>query len=214
MKYLIHTMPARYWYVTDYLIPSMLQQGIKFDDIDIYTDAAGEGCLKSTLKSFKARPDTGYTWHIQDDVIISSSFKEVTEYIQNYEGNIVVCGFASCYDKHAAATGTTKPEHMWYSFPCIGIPNVYAHEFVEWIENNDDESDLIYIHNNMFDDYLFKRFMQQEHPKTQVFNLNPNIVNNIDYLIGGSIISKREEKIESLYWCEPELIEDLKERLK
>jgi hypothetical protein len=66
----------------------------------------------------------------------------------------------------------------------------------------------------MFDDYLFKRFMQQEHPKTQVFNLNPNIVNNIDYLIGGSTITKREEKIESLYWYEPKLIEDLKERLK
>lgn len=190
----------------------MLQQGIKFNDIDIYSDAAGEGCLKSTLKSFKALPYDGYTWHIQDDVIISASFKEKTEYIQNYEGNIVVCGFASVYDKDAS--GVSTPEGMWYSFPCIGIPNIYAYEFVRWIEENDDESDLVYISNNMFDDYLFKRFMQQEHPNSKVFKLAPNLVNNIDYLIGGSIISKREEKIESLYWYEPELIEDLKERLK
>lgn len=213
MKYLIHTLPARYWYVTDYLIPSMLQQGIIFSDIDIYTDKNQEGCLKSTLKSFKGLPEDGYTWHIQDDVILSSRFKEITEYIKNYEDNIVACGFASCYDKGAAASGTVTPEHMWYSFLCIGIPNKYAHEFVEWIENNNDESDLIYINNNMFDDYLFKRFMQQEHPKTKVFNLSPNIVNNIDYLIGGSTIVKREEKIEGLYWDEPELIEKLKSQL-
>ena len=33
MKYMIHTCEARLWYVEEYLIPSMLKQGIKEDDI-------------------------------------------------------------------------------------------------------------------------------------------------------------------------------------
>ena len=32
-KYLIHASPGRMWYVTDYLIPSMVEQGIDRDNI-------------------------------------------------------------------------------------------------------------------------------------------------------------------------------------
>lgn len=213
MKYMIHTMPARYWYVTDHLIPSMLQQGIKFSDIDVYLDTNGDGCLRSTLKSFKQLPKDGYTWHLQDDVILASNFHETI--FENYDLPFpvyrVVCGFASVYDE--GEPGKVHPKDMWYSFPCIMISNKLAHEFVDFVVNDIDENDCIRIANNMFDDWLFKQFMFKKHPEEEILNVAPNLVNNIDYLIGGSTISKREEKIESLYWDESKLIEELKEKM-
>lgn len=208
MKYMIHTCSSRYWYVEKYLIPSMLEQGIEKKKIIIHLDDQGDGNLRSTLKSFDSLPRAGDTWHLQDDVILCSQFKARTERIWER----MACGFCSPYDKHAAA-GPVAPDKMWYSFPCIKIPNKYAHEFVSWIANNDDENDCIFIGNNMFDDSLFKKFMERKHPEETVINISPNLVDNIDYLIGGSVISNRKEIVRARYFAEPELIEGLKEKL-
>ena len=211
MKYMIHLVPARYLYVRKYLIPSMFKQGIRSQSIMFHEDAAGDGNLKSTLKSFEALPKTGYTWHIQDDVIISSDFYQKT---QELEGK-VICGFASIYDK--AEPGIVKPADMWYSFTCIKIPNSYAREFVQWVNYMwDDENPRYFVNilNNSFDDFLFKEFMMDKHPEDDVLNVVPNLVNHIDYLIGGSTQFKREELIVSKYWEEPELIDKLKKELQ
>ena len=37
-KYLIHCCNDRMWYVKEFLIPSMIKQGISTDDIFIYQD--------------------------------------------------------------------------------------------------------------------------------------------------------------------------------
>lgn len=215
MKFLIHTLPARLWYVTEYLIPSMMQQDIKFDDIDIYIDEALEGNLKSTLRSFKKLPDDyDYTWHLQDDIIISSNFKQIVDELDLPFYNMVSCGFCSIYDKGPA--GEVTPEDMWYSFNCIKISNKYAHEFVRWVEEKERANDpkfFLQISNNMYDDYLFKSFLMDKHPDAAVDNIAPNLVENIDYLIGGSTLCKREEQIHSRYWKEDDLIEQIKNKL-
>ena len=46
MKYMIHCCPKRMWYVEEYLIPSMLRQGIDRDSIIIWNDNKG-GEIKS-----------------------------------------------------------------------------------------------------------------------------------------------------------------------
>lgn len=51
-NYLIHTMPKRKWYVENYLIPSMLEQGIKKDSITIYNDDNKAGNLKTCMTAF------------------------------------------------------------------------------------------------------------------------------------------------------------------
>ena len=80
MKYMIHACNSRLWYVQEYLVPSMLNQGIEQDDIILYVDENSVGNLASCINSFLALPDDNKgVWHLQDDVIISRDFKERTE---------------------------------------------------------------------------------------------------------------------------------------
>ena len=46
-------------------------------------------------------------------------------------------------------------------------------------------------------------------------NLNPNIVDHIDYLIGGTVnSSKRSMQIRSRFWQDEYLVEELEKKLK
>ena len=204
MKYMIHTCNARLWYVQQYLKPSLLQQGIKESNIKIWLDEENKGNLTSTLESFSSLPKTGYTWHLQDDVIVCSDFKEKTEKLEHG----LCAGFCSIYD-HSKIYGPCSPKLMWYSFQCYKIPNKYAHQFVKWVQQKDEEQDSKYfvqISNNMYDDYLFKEFLIEKHPEDIGFNVMPNLVDNIDFLLGGSTIVKRDEIITAEYFMEPKLV--------
>lgn len=217
MKYLIHAIPGRIKYVNNHLIPSMISQGIKEEEILVYEDAAADGNLTSTLKSIFFNIPDNYecTWHLQDDVIISSNFAVETRRYDLPLDYSVVCGFCSIYDKEKA--GEVYPKDMWYSFQCIKINNELAHEFARWVikQWNDSEGKYwLQISNNKYDDYLFKSFMESEHPDMEVYNLAPNIVDHIDYLIGGSSLCDRKELMKSKYFKEPKLIEDLKKELR
>ena len=204
MKYMIHTCNARLWYVQQYLKPSLEKQGIKESNIKIWLDEENKGNLASTLESFSSLPKSGYTWHLQDDVIICSDFKERTE---NLEQDLCA-GFCSIYDS-SKYYGPCRPSVMWYSFQCYKIPNAYAHQFVKWVQQKDEEQDSKYfvqISNNMFDDYLFKEFLKEKHSNDIGLNVYPNLVENIDFLIGGSTLVKREEMMVSEYFMEPSLV--------
>ena len=209
-KYMIHTCPARLWYVEEYLFPSLLQQGIMPDDIVIYNDSEHDGNLMSTLKSFRSLPKNGLTWHLQDDVVVSKQFASVTQYFP--PAYKVVCGFCSLYDDETI--GAVFPKNMWYSFPCIRIENRLAHQFISWVKHEDEiNRHFVQISNNMFDDSLFKDFMKDRHPYANCFNMCPNLVEHIDDLIGGSTLHARKEKIKSKFWNEPGLVDELKKRL-
>ena len=213
-KYLIHTCNQRLWYVHEHLIPSMLAQGIASWDIEVYLDKENEGCLLTCMKAFLAVPPSGYTWHMQDDVIICSDFKQRTEY--PYEEDIV-CGY--CYDKDDRKnyTGRVEQEHMWYSFPCIRIANKLARGCGRWFFNEAQfaKEYQTWIKMKKYDDSMFDWYTKYHWTEVSVLNLIPNLVDHIDYLIGGSIINSIRPEVEThaVYFQYKYLIDELKEKL-
>lgn len=211
MKYSIHTCNDRLWYVQDYLVPSMVEQGINKFDINIWLDKDNEGCLQSCMKAFLSMPiNNKDTWHMQDDVIISHDFKEKTE--QKY-GADIVCGYCYSLDGHRDITGFVEPKHMWYSFPCIRIPNKVARYCADWFYRKvmRDPAYGIYVRSKRFDDSLFHIFIEEYGDQLKILNLTPNIVDHIDYLIGGSIINytRPEKETHAAYFEDEYLVKNL-----
>ena len=210
-NYLIHTCAERKWYVEEFLIPSMIEQGIK--NISVYIDYDGDGNLTSLMKSYKCARNRD-TWHLQDDIIISSRFKELTE--ENNKG--IVCGF--CNGFSGGQPGVTNVRYnMWYSMPCIRIPGDIFTHFISWLnDKGTQERYKFYFDENKHDDVLFQCFLMDNYPQLPVLNLAPNIVNHIDHLMGGSLINKARDKklsfVMAKYWYEPELIIDIEEKLR
>lgn len=207
-QYLIHAIPKRLWYVNDYLIPSMLNQAISKDNISVYVDTEKLGNLKACMEAFKSVENDDYgTWHLQDDVIISHDFKEVTE---KYDSGIV-CGFFSKYDD-VKPSGEVSIYDMWFSFPCIRIPNKIAIKCVDWVTRYMIGNPVYkeYWRRGVNDDFLFKLFIESAYKNLTAINLNPNIVNHIDYLIGGTSSGiDREERVVSRLWTDDYLVEEL-----
>ena len=54
MNILIHACLKRNWYVYKHLIPSLLTQGIREDEVHVWIDIANEGNLKSWVNSCRA----------------------------------------------------------------------------------------------------------------------------------------------------------------
>ena len=162
-KYLIHSCQKRKWYVDNYLIPSMLEQGIKRENILVYNDNERLGNLRAFLASADMVGQSSGTWHLQDDIIIASNFKAITE---EYDKGIV-CGFCNKYSE-GLQIGIRPVRDMWYSFPCIIIPNEYAHEFVKWLEDRRDDTNYIQcIQENKHDE-------EGQHGILQAEQLNPD----------------------------------------
>lgn len=186
------------WYVKGYLIPTLNAQGI---EPMIWNDSRRHGNMTSCIESFQSiGKRSGGTWHLQDDVIISENFREMTE--ANDDG--IVCGFVNerC-GVNAAATGKAPVCFLWYSFPCIRIPNEIAREFVEWWTTDARYRPEWYprVAANKFDDWFFWQFLQEKHGSEWVKHLVPNVVDHVDYLLGGSTINgNRPNKIGAAYF--------------
>jgi len=81
------------------------------------------------MNCFKSMPDDDKgTWHLQDDIMICSDFKQRTEELENKMP--IVCGF--CFRTLASPGGFHSAYHMWYSFQCIKIDNQIARECAKW----------------------------------------------------------------------------------
>jgi len=209
--YLIHACNRRMWYVENFLIPSMKEQGI--ENISVYLDKNEEGCLKSFIESAKTLPAKGGVWHLQDDVVICRNFKELTE---EYDKGLV-CAFTCRYDDNPNPGINLVKDNMWWSFPCMRIPNVIIHNFHKWADAHIWTEDKYrrYVEAKKFDDYVFKMFLEENYPNTPLLNLAPNLVDHIDYLIGGSIINTRRgmSNVRSMYWEDETVIEELKQKI-
>lgn len=211
-RYMIHACNKRYWYVQEYLLPSLLNQGIAEDDVIVYLDNKDEGCLTSSIKSFESLKDVeGGTWHLQDDVIICSDFKQRTK---QFEDEAIACGICTEYDAYKEG-GKVISKLLWYSFPCMFVKNALAGEWAEWVKNTASNMELykLFVKANKYDDTLFNEFIKTKYPDLKGYNIRPNLVNHIDYLIGYSSITGRGEIITALYWDEPELVYQLKQNL-
>lgn len=211
VRYLIHTCPKRIWYVREFLIPSMLEQGISDDDILVYNDEDRDGQLVSFLKSYELIKGTD-TWHLQDDIIISKNFRKIAEERKEE----IVCGFCNSYSKQQP--GRTNAYNMWYSMPCIRISDRVFSGFYEWMYRQEIRKKFRhYFMENKHDDVLLQAYVRENCPQMVVYNVAPNMVNHIDHLIGGSLINQTRDKstqeIMSSYWDEPELLVDIERQL-
>ena len=203
-KYMIHSCNDRQWYVDEYLVPSMAEQGIQKDDIIIWQDKKCVGNLASFVASCRWISDNlepyESTWHLQDDVVLSPKFKETAE--RKYDG----FANAFCNEKFDGERtnyiGVTTPSGMWFSFQCILIPNIIAGRFAKWFD--DGEAERLYpkfVASGKCDDSLFRFYTMSNEPNVPAVNIYPCIVDHIDYLIGGTIINKqRDGKFRKAYW--------------
>lgn len=214
-KYMIHACPQRMWYVTEFLVPSMLEQGIPEADITIWNDTEKRGNLAACMAAFESLPDDGGTWHLQDDVVISADFAKKTK--EHDAG--VVYGFCNRWFKDdPAITGTVYAEDAWHSFQCVRIPNRYAKEAAAWIRNEAPEmraEAAILIKLNKGDDTLFREYFLEKHGRETAVNLAPNIVNHIDYMIGGPVTNQWRGFIAgSDIWEDSTILYELRQKLK
>ena len=205
MHVMIHAVPRRMWYVEGFLVPSLRAQGV---EPEIWLDGKGRGNLGACLDSFRSLEGDGGTWHLQDDVLICSDFAQRAAV--NDRG--VVYGFccvASGDDPRI--TGDVVPVFGWIGFPCVRIPDAHARAFADWVEAGGigDRADKL-IAANKGDDWLFHEFLRRERRGEKVRNLAPNLVEHVDWLIGGSVTNAdRAEQPRSALWNEPEAVDRL-----
>lgn len=221
MKYMIHSCNNRQWYVDDFLVPSMLEQGISKDDIYVYQDKECDGNLVSwVISCHKAYEMWGETnvWHLQDDVIISSKFKERTEELEK-EPYKIICAFVTKYDDGRNPGVSSALNHMWYSFPCLRINSKLTKLFAEWVDIYvwRDNQFGYWVRHKKGDDLIFRIYVESYFPNEPVLNLTPNLVDHIDYLLGGTTVNFARQSngklCRSIYWDENDLVLDLMDKL-
>ena len=215
-KYIIHACPARMWYVTEYLVPSMKEQGIT--DITIKCDYWGYGNLKYCMTVFSQMTGEGGAWHLQDDVIICRDFAERTNsLVSKYGENTVICGYAWNEDDNREKWGYVDPSDMWWSFPCIYIPNNIARDCARWFFTQSQKMSEYeeYVRANKFDDMFMKDYLVK-YVGDRVINLKPNLVDHIDFLVGGTTINaiRQKKQTRAQYFEDTDLVTELENKLK
>lgn len=221
MKYMIHSCNSRQWYVDNYLVPSMLKQGIKEEDIYVYQDVNRDGNLVSWVischKAFEMWGDTN-VWHLQDDVLICRDFKERTEELEADETKII-CGFTTKYDDGREPGLKGAYNHMWYSFPCIRITTIITKLFAEWCDTYvwRDPQFGFWVKQKKGDDYVFRVYFESYYPNEPVLNLVPNLIDHVDFLLGGTVVNPQREAngtwVRSLYFDDQDLVNELREAI-
>lgn len=211
-KVMIHACPQRMWYVEEYLVPSLRAQGI---EPEVWNDTNGLGNLYACMESFKeCGKCPGATWHLQDDVIICHDF---AERIADMDG--VVCGFAcENFDISMEQKGRVPQVFMWYSFPCIRIPNELADAVARWFFD-DAQRQTQYapqIADRKHDDWFFREFMRIYRPAEWVTNAVPNLVDHVDYLIGGTIVNRQRSHQDNraMYFEDTALVDELAQKIQ
>ena len=211
MQILIHACPRRMWYVTDFLAPGLRAQGA---EVEIWNDSAGLGNLKACLASFAARKGDGGTWHIQDDVLPRRDFVKRCRSLD--EG--VVYGFCNTqFTDDPACTGRVYVESAWHSFQCVRIPDAYARECADWFahEGRAYPDYPMWISSGKMDDSVFRHFLIEKHGTETVCNVKPNLVEHVDWIVGGSVLHPwRGYLARAHYWDDEELVDELKEAVR
>lgn len=192
----------------------MVEQGIQRGNIEVWMDRNRDGCLLSCMKCFREYGKrNGGRWHLQDDVCISSDFREKTE--ANDAG--VVSGFMRTdWQSLSPMSGRVPAVYHWNSFQCVRIPDKYVGECAEWLFTDaayrDQYKEL--VDSNKGDDSIWYDFLIENHLEDYVLNLNPSIVEHVDFLIGGSVINKwRGYAARGDLWEDEKAIEELKGKL-
>lgn len=188
MRTMIHATPGRLWYVEGWLLPELKRQGAA--DVRVWSDESGRGNLAACMESFAACRGDGDTWHLQDDVLPARDFVRMAEAAADFRG--VVCGFVNdVAGPHPERTGEQRGADVWFSFPCIRIPDARARALAEWIRLGGDGGTTAksFLTRGCGDDWFFCRYMQMYHADETVLHCSPCLVEHIDFLLGGSLCS-------------------------
>lgn len=215
MQVLIHACPGRMWYVREFLLPSLEAQGA--DAVEIWNDAERKGNLLSCMESFASRASDGGTWHIQDDVLLARDFVRRCRELDRG----VVYGF-TCgqFGDDPQQTGEVYAPDAWHSFQCIRIPDAWARECSDWFFSGawqeSPNPELYALHAmGQGDDTFFREFVQARHGRETMLNAMPNLVEHVDWLVGGSILSPyRGFLARAHYWDDEDLVAALRTRLR
>lgn len=217
MRIMIHTCVRREWYVYAYLLPEIYAQGASPHEIEVYIDTEKKGNLRSCVDSFArcAEHDAGGTWHLQDDVIMAS---DALQKMRDHDAGLVAGFVNRKWGPDPSAVGEVPADKLWYSFQCLRIPDRMAGEFAEWVQEEAPKRDRFtrMLRDNKHDDEFFRIWLLEKHPGAACYNLAPNIVDHIDFLIGGTVINQhRQEKINrAAYWADDGLIVKLADQLR
>ena len=207
---MIHAAPSRMKYVTEFLQPRLKAQG--FQEIIVWNDSESLGCREAYLESFRSLPETGHTWHLQDDVLPDKRFYEwATSEWAEYPG--IINGFGcGNYTPRSRFGNAHNMEDMVYSFPCMRIPNEVAKDFLKWFEaaREKDINILEKLPSGKFIDYFFKLYIGNNDKGIAIYNFFPNIVEHVDEYITGSLVNKQREKLaKAIQFDDDEALKDL-----
>lgn len=224
MKFMIHSCNQRQWYVDEFLVPSLIKQGIPKEDIYVYEDVNGDGNLKSYIKSSHLAYDmwgSGVNvWHFQDDVVLCHDFKERIDELEKRDLKLI-CGFVTRYDDGRNPGEAKALNHMWYSFPCMMIRTDISKDFANWCDIylwRDNQFGFWHRHKKG-DDYIFRIYIENYYADEPVLNVAPTLVDHIDYMIGGTLVNQgRESKgtnVRSIYWTDEDekVVKELEEAI-
>ena len=215
MRVLIHACPPRMWYVSDFLVPELKKQGA--ENVEIWNDTEKRGNLASCMACFAAQTGDGGTWHIQDDVLLCSDFVRRCE---QYDEGLVYGFTCRNFNDRLDAAGWVYSPDAWNSFQCVRIPDQYARECAEWVRTEawrteSDSYELpILWRVNKGDDTFFHEFIKARHPAAECLNLKPNIVEHVDWLVGGSAINYRDYIARAEFFEEQDRVNQLEEQIK
>ena len=209
MEVLIHAAPERIHYVKGFLVPRLMRQG--FDNIHVWEDVHHKGNLKAYLESYQSLPFDGDTWHLEDDVLPDSRFYTWAKGLENYQGIINGYGTRGLFSERMFGE-VRMLQHMFYSFPCIRIPNDLIHLFLEWFETCNRNDVKRKIEQNRGIDFILRAYLE-EHP-TPCLNHNPCMVEHIDDYLTGSLISIRAETPKAIRFEDTDSLEEMKQWLK
>lgn len=217
---MIHTCNKREWYVYNHILPSLKQQGMNMDNVKVWHDYKRIGNLQSFLHSLTwiegVYQPAAAVWHLQDDILLSSSF---VERASTYPDDEICCGFVhDSFNKgELQKTGRVAMKHLWYSFPCIKIPVSLSTQFHTWLFSQglrNSKYHSLFV-TGKADDSLFRYFLLQKHSRSHIHNIKPNLVEHVDWLIGGSVVNGERSKkaVRAYYWDEQDLVDKLKDEL-
>lgn len=216
MQIMIHACPDRMWYVNEFLIPELERQGAK--NIIVWLDAVKAGNLVACMEAFAACEGDGGAWHLQDDVLLCRDFMQR---ISELRTDKVLCGFVNeTGGPNCNLRGEVYAADMWYSFPCTYIPNKLARECAEWYFTDAWKFDALPEAYTLAscgrgDDYFFREFMEIHHGGETVINLTPCLVEHIDWMLGGSLVSPyRGYLTRAVYWDDEDLVRALSARIR
>ena len=218
MRVMIHAVPQRMWYVEEFLLPALCEQGMDMTDVTVRVDSEGLGNLESCMRAFEACEGDGGTWHLQDDVLIARDF---VERCRGHDFGVVYGFCCRQFNDNPRITGEVYMPDAWHSFQCVRIPDAYARDCAAWYrsrawetESPSDELGILESHRSG-DDTFFREYLLCRHGPETAFNMKPNLVEHVDTLLGGSIVNVwRRSFARSALWDDEELVEDLRRAIK